>query len=679
MKSIKGKWLTYFIGFAVIIVLFVGVANYWYGMKVSEKQIKSSIDHSVSHLSDTIGQFMGKFSESIETYSNVDMVQNVVRDSEAYYKSTMQLFKSFQENHPEAVFTYFGPERVLLDNKKLVTWPDSTQELAKQKEWIATDQEWYQQAVASKGEVVWSDPYIDSTTDIPMVTASMSVEKDGQLSGVMAIDISLQHLADQMATYATTEKSKLWIVQQMDNQSKVISSTQSEESNTAIEDKALAQLLFTNESGQFHHNGQYVSYQTIDSTGWKVVEFVDESYIASSMKGIGSVTGLVSIIVIGIAVVIAFVIANHVAKPITSLSEQVNKVASGDLTVQIEKMSQDEIGQLADHFNQMVANMKKLIETVRQSALHVASSAENYSAVAEETTASSQEVSSAVGQISIQVAQSAEEATTTKEKTVSLSEQLEQFNERVENINKLSIESKEKNELGLRQMDILQEQTEQYNQVITAVSNVIISLSNEVQAIEHIIDTIHAISDQTNLLALNASIEAARAGEHGKGFAVVAEEVRKLAEQTSTATNQVTDTIHRVEQESQAAVKEMENTKEISVKHDKTVQETERAFRSIAKRMDYISESMDDLTTGIAVINQFKDEVVESVQHITEASQQSALSAEEVSKASEEQVTAFNTIASSAEELNSASSQLENVIQIFKLNDERPNDTNERS
>lgn len=104
-------------------------------------------------------------------------------------------------------------------------------------------------------------------------------------------------------------------------------------------------------------------------------------------------------------------------------------------------------------------------------------------------------------------------------------------------------------------MQLLRNQTTESSQTIHGVQTVMEELTSKMKEIESIIFTINSISDQTNLLALNASIEAARAGEHGKGFAVVAEEVRKLAEQSSQATEQVRHTIAAIQGKSRLLVK----------------------------------------------------------------------------------------------------------------------------
>ncbi|WP_249663346.1 methyl-accepting chemotaxis protein, partial [Lysinibacillus fusiformis] len=106
---------------------------------------------------------------------------------------------------------------------------------------------------------------------------------------------------------------------------------------------------------------------------------------------------------------------------------------------------------------------------------------------------------------------------------------------------------KKSNEEGLVNLDSLKETSQESFDIIQDIQSVFGSLIVKVHEIEGVVETITQISDQTNLLALNASIEAARAGEHGKGFAVVAEEVRKLADQTSVATELVRRVIKGIE------------------------------------------------------------------------------------------------------------------------------------
>ena len=140
---------------------------------------------------------------------------------------------------------------------------------------------------------------------------------------------------------------------------------------------------------------------------------------------------------------------------------------------------------------------------------------------------------------------------------------------------------KKSNEEGLVNLESLKDKSQESSNLVQNIQSVFGSLIVKVREIEGIVGTITEISDQTNLLALNASIEAARAGEHGKGFAVVAEEVRKLADQTSVATELVRTTLKGIESETNLVNDEMQKTHIIVSQQNDSVMVTESSFKEI--------------------------------------------------------------------------------------------------
>jgi methyl-accepting chemotaxis protein len=349
------------------------------------------------------------------------------------------------------------------------------------------------------------------------------------------------------------------------------------------------------------------------------------------------------------------------------LNSQVQKVAQGDLTVNVVANSKDETGQLTEHFNVMVENMRTLISSVENSVESVNDSASNLTAVAEETIAASEEVAKAIGEVATGATQQAQDSEEANNRTVSLSLQIEKVQESMDQMTGLSRQAEKTNQQGLEQMKSLRHSTGESDGVIKNVGNVINKLASKVQEIEQVIHSITEISEQTNLLALNASIEAARAGDSGRGFAVVAEEVRKLAEQSARAAQQVKITISSIENETKIVVKEMEQTLKISHLQNEAVSHTEVAFNEISQTINNIVHSIDTIKADVANINELKDDVVASIQSIASVAEQSAASSEQVSASTDEQVRALGSVTQSAIELNESSTKLAALIKQFKI------------
>ncbi len=192
----------------------------------------------------------------------------------------------------------------------------------------------------------------------------------------------------------------------------------------------------------------------------------------------------------------------------------------------------------------------------------------------------------------------------------------------------------------VRQMQILRDNTQNLANEVGSLG----SLSDE---IGNIVNTISAIADQTNLLALNAAIEAARAGEHGRGFAVVADEVRKLAEQSSTATTDIGSLIGQIQNGITATVSGMsEGSRQAEMALDNVNQSSE-ILGNILEAVEEIERQVEEFTAGLEQVNS---------------------GGHEIASATEEQAASMQEVANSAQDLMDMGTKLKELIQHFKLN-----------
>lgn len=375
---------------------------------------------------------------------------------------------------------------------------------------------------------------------------------------------------------------------------------------------------------------------------------------------------LVGAIIMGTVVVI--MVSRHLALPVQKLSKRVREVAKGNLTVEIEDLQRtDEIGQLNEGFNDMVNQLKTLITDVEETIVEIQSTSSNLTSVAEETNAYGDEIVKAINEVSSGALKQASDAEDTNRTAIDFAQQIEILHDKNEVMLDASQHMKQSNQKGLVNVNGLKEKSHESSELINNVQTVFNSLIVKVREIEGIVGTITEISNQTNLLALNASIEAARAGEHGKGFAVVAEEVRKLADQTSVATELVRTTIKGIESETNLVNDEMKKTNVIVRQQNDSVAITESSFKEIELAVEKIIAVIGDMTAGVEYLNSSKDNIIQSIESIAMISEKNAAASEEVTASVDEQQHAIQIVSESSNDLTDEITALQDSIKRFIL------------
>ncbi|WP_427108911.1 methyl-accepting chemotaxis protein [Lysinibacillus xylanilyticus] len=439
-----------------------------------------------------------------------------------------------------------------------------------------------------------------------------------------------------------------------------------------VTEKALAGGGFT--QYEFELPGQDVLADKIiysakdPNWGWIIAS---GTYMQDFNEGANSLLLVIGITLLGaiiIGTVVVIMVSRHLALPVQKLSKRVREVAKGNLTVEIENLQRsDEIGQLNEGFNEMVHQLKTLITDVEEAIVEIQSTSSNLTSVAEETNAYGDEIVKAINEVSDGAVKQASEAEDTNRTAIDFAQQIEVLHDKNEIMLDASRHMKLSNQEGLLNLNSLKEKSRESSELINNVYAVFNSLIVKVREIEGIVGTITEISDQTNLLALNASIEAARAGEHGKGFAVVAEEVRKLADQTSVATEQVRTTLKGIESETNLVNNEMKKTNVIVHQQNDSVAITESSFKEIELAVEKIITVIGEMTAGVEYLNNSKDNIMQSIESIAMISEKNAAASEEVTASVDEQQRAIQLVSESSSDLTDELSALQESIKRFIL------------
>ena len=373
---------------------------------------------------------------------------------------------------------------------------------------------------------------------------------------------------------------------------------------------------------------------TLEASHRATIQIEEQSATSKTTQTLSLTVGLV------LCLLVALFFPRLITGPLKEIIKRVEDIAhgDGDLTARVEARGKDELGQLADAFNQFLAKLQDLIRDITESTDQVASAADELSTITEETNQaitsqhqSTDQVATAVNEMAAtvqEVARNASEAATA-----------------AHGADAESSTGRKVVEDTIGAITILAEE-------VDSAAKVIRDLETEAENIGSVLDVIRGIAEQTNLLALNAAIEAARAGEQGRGFAVVADEVRTLASRTQKSTTDIQEMIERLQTGTQDAVKVMDGG-------------SERAQLSVTQAAK-AGDALSNITAAVSSISDMNTQIASAAEEQNAVTEDINRNIVDISTLSDTSARGSEQTAASSIELARLASRLQELVSRFR-------------
>ncbi len=670
-KSIRSKLIAFSLGLILVAVVPVVITvNILINNSIHDTHM-ANVAQQVNIIEQTLGVFYDDLDRNIDMFANHYALRSADKTVTDYLKvidpekmmspsknggveqKIYEELENYAKTHPGTLYIYMGTE-----DGGYIQWPET----ASGKDYDPRTRPWYSEAMSQKGKIIRTDPYADAVTGSAIVSNARTFkDKNGNIYGVMAIDVSSAKLAEIMkgikigkTGYAIMlHKSGLILADPRNekNNLKYIKKSEIKGLESILEKQTVS--LETTIDGKIF---QVDSFQSL-KTDWIVATLIEKDELSAVASSIRNIVLLITVLVLAVVGGLTYVISGRFIKPINHMVEGLKDIAEGegDLTMRLATDSNDEIGEMGRWFNTFAEKLQGIIRSiagdsdelnnssssllniageVSQGADSMSEKSNSVSTAAEEMSSNMSSVASAVEESSTNigmVSAAAEEMTST----------ISEIAKNTAMTRNTSNEAVERTRKASEKMD---------------------GLSQSAQEIGNVVETINDISEQTNLLALNATIEAARAGEAGKGFAVVAGEIKALARQTAEATLEIKERIQGIQSSTNETVSEIEEV-------TKDITSVNEMIDAVAAAIEEQSVTTQEIASNVNQAAQGIQEVTENVAQSSGVANEIAKDITEVSRAATAMSESSTSIDNSAGGLSHLSGKLKNTVNLFKIGD----------
>lgn len=673
--TLKAKWMM-IISLAIIIAVVITVAfSQWTARNILNEENRQTSSNNAENAVKQVSLGLENYENNLLQFGQV--VETILDHKQINYSQIDKLTKTLTEKNNDYISVYFMDFKT---GKFHGTPPDD--------EWDVRESKTYLK-LTKNPKLQWLDVYLDTGLNKLMTSVIAPVYKNDKLVGAVGFDIDFSSIGAIRKGIEVGSSSKLMIV---DSNGLIVSSFIKNGDGKNINAKNSGKIegvsdlvdasklktefkwLSDGNSGnkkveQFEWND--VNYtgeiQTIEKNNWQIVSLVDANKYEEKLKKF-DIVGWVSLAIgLLIGCLFAFILARKLVAIFDNIKKVFEKTASGDFSSRFEANSNDEIADLANHYNKMLDEVSHLIEQVNENANAIRHSSNSLAIIAKENEQALNNVSTSIDEIALNTNMQTD-------KILDGSKAIHILTDDVESVELKSQEMVVNADGALLEVhtsiDKVHQLEQSYANLERAFNEVTVvtgNLDEKTKSISEVTNAIAQITEQTNLLALNASIEAARAGEHGKGFAVVADEVRSLAESSKAATINIQQIILSILEDTKQLVQVMKQTNVISEDQKIAVETVDNAIKQLADTLEKMKVDISNTMENMLTIQQQKNIVLSSVGTINEMATKVTAETQEIASSIEEQTSATSEVNNHASLLNDQVKELTDSVSKFKL------------
>lgn len=401
-----------------------------------------------------------------------------------------------------------------------------------------------------------------------------------------------------------------------------------------------------------------------------VVSADDDDVLRDSASLIVKVTAI-SLLIGMAAIVVVFIFIRKIVAPLSYATNAVEELAALDFRVKNEQQERrfaglkDEVGNIMRAVLKLRGELTAVVTELKNQSGNLFEQSDSLSKSASDTMNNMKDTDRAVDEMANGATMLAQETQSASENVIEIGNMIDKVNDNTEELAKDADNMKE---LGENAENILRQLIAGQKEMVTHIG-VVNDKTHEANKaagkISEVVNLITEIASQTNLLSLNASIEAARAGEAGRGFAVVAENIKQLAEQTTSSAADIQDIIHDLEQKSGETVEKTEAVNNIVNKQSEDMKQTADILNQVITGITGLIDKIDSIAVSVENMDKSKENVVDVIGNLSSVSQENAASTEETSASTTMAMETVKKIADEAVKLKNIAQELEDRMKQF--------------